>query len=348
MPINNSSSFFNINNFQNGFNFVQQNIPNNQNASLSPNTPVSPLQNLIPDALQQNKNNNTPLMNVLTNTVAQLKSTTNELAALNEQQTTNMVKDLLKFPKQFEQLVTMLTTDVKLNNSQTALLLLASNMNLSQLSNVLQNSSKEGMANLYKLLANYNQIGVSMKNEQLAHLTKLISFVSAASTSDVQSLKTVMLLYLPWLPLTDPDLLRFEIGIEKTPDDKSIGIDSVGVLLSTKNFGNLQSQILKTDEDGIKIEVISSETFPLAEFAELMKQESKRYSININFDLAKKPEFNKEKIEKSATEVFLNTSPGVNPFLLLISNALIKNVHEIDEKENSRWQEKEKNENGKS
>lgn len=340
MPINNSGSFFN--NFQNGFNFSQPN-----NMPVQQNAPLTPVNNLVPAPLQP-QNKETPLMNVLTNTVTQLQSTAKELASLNEQQTINMVKDLLKFPKQFEQLVTQLTTDAKLSNQQTALLLLASNMNMSQLSQVLQNSSKEAMSNLYKMLASYNQLGVSMKDEQLSHLTKLISFVSAASTSDVQSLKTAMLMYLPWLPLTDPEAFKLEIGTNGVDNEQSVGLDSVGVLLSTKNYGNLQSQILKTEEDGIKIEVISSETFPLAEFTELMKQESKRYSININFDLARKPEFNKDKVEKSQTEVFLNTSPGVNPFLLVISNALIKNVHEIDEKETTKWQQKEISENGKN
>ena len=38
----------------------------------------------------------------------------------------------------------------------------------------------------------------------------------------------------------------------------------------------------------------------------------------------------------------MNTSPGVNPFLLLISNAVIKNVHIIDVKENLKEQRKEK------
>ncbi len=346
MPINNSGSFFN--NFQNGFNFNNQSMPNNaNNLSQIQNSPVAPLQNSVPAPLQQ-QNQQTPLLNVLTNTVSQLNSTVNELAALNEQQTINMVKDLLKFPKQFEQLILQLTTDAKLSNRQTAIFLLASNMNLPQLTHLLQNSSKDAMSNLYKMIANYNQMGVRMNDEQLSHLTKLISFVSAASNSDTQSLKTVMLMYLPWLPLTDPEILKLEIGQPEQDNEEAIGLDSVGVLLSTKNYGNLQSQILKTAEDGIKIEVISSETFPLKDFADLMKLESKRYNININFDFAQKTEFNKDKVEKTETEVFLNTSPGVNPFLLLISNALIKNVHEIDEKENLRWQEKEKNENGKS
>lgn len=340
MPINNSGAFFN--NFQNGFNFHQQNnIPTPSNA------PVNQVNNLVPSSLQ-NQNKPATLLNVLTNTAIQLQSTAKELASLNEQQTVNMVKDLLKFPKQFEQLISRLTTDVKLTNSQTAILLLSSNMNLPQLSQLIQNSSKEAMSNLYKMLADYNKLGVSMKDEQLSHITKIISFISASSASDVQSLKTTMLMYLPWLPLTNPETFKLEIGSNSDNNSEAIGLDSVGVLLSTKNYGNLQAQILKTDEDGIKIEVISSETFPLQDFVELMKLESKRYSININFDLAKKPEFNKDNVQKSETEVFLNTSPGVNPFLLLISNSLIKNVHELDEKETEKWQQKENMENGKS
>ena len=339
MPINNSGSFFS--NFQNGYNFIQNNIPMPQNAG------VDSINKFVPAPFQE-QNNQTPLLDILTDTKEQIQSTVKELASLNEQQTVNMVKDLLKFPKQFEQLLVQLMTETKLSGKQTAILLLASNMNLPQLSEVLKNSSKEALSNLYKMLANYNQLGVSIKDEQISHLTKLISFVSASSCSDVQSLKTTMLMYLPWLPLNNPDVLKLEISSNTDEDGNAFGIDSVGVLLSTLNYGNLQAQIIKTDEDGIKIEVISSETFPLSQFTDLMKLESKRYSININFDLARKPEFNKEKIEKTQTEVFLNTSPGVNPFLLLISNALIKNVHEIDIKESKRWNKKEIEENGKS
>lgn len=337
MSINNFGSFFN--NFQNGFNFAQSNNANNPDNILQ-NMPLSQIQNAVQKPIIPQSQNQTPLLNVLKDTAIQLEATTKELAKLSEQQTINMVRDLFKFPKQFEQLIIQLTTDVKLSNQQTALFLLTSNLNLPQLSQMLQNNSKEAMSNLYKMLADYNQLGIKMKDEQLSNLTKLISFISASSTSDVQTLKTTMLMYLPWLPLTDPDIFKLEIGSSNITNEEGIGIDSVGVLISTLNYGNLQAQILKTEEDGIKIEVISSETFPLSDFVELMKLESKRYNININFDLAKKEAFNKEKVKKTKTEVFLNTSPGVNPFLLLISNALIKNVHDIDVKE--------KKENGKS
>ena len=284
---------------------------------------------------------------LLPQTTAQLTQTLNELSALNQQQTINMLKDLLQFPKNFEQILQQLTVTSQTARQNTALMLLASNLNLSQLSSLLQSSSKEALTNLYQMLAQYNQLGVNLKNEQLGQISKLISFVSASSTSDVLSLKTLMLMYLPWLPLTDPDAFKLEMA-QKESGGAVGSDDSVTILIKTENYGNLQAEINKTGEDGIKIELTSSETFPQKDFVLLMKEESKKYSININFELSRKEAFNKTKNEKSQTQVCMNTSPGVNPFLILISNALIKNVHTIDSKENLREQRKEKVDNGKS
>ena len=77
-----------------------------------------------------------------------------------------------------------------------------------------------------------------------------------------------------------------------------------------------------------------------------MKEESKKHNININLLLDVKEAFNKKKDEKYETQVFMNTSPGINPFLLLIANTVIKHVHTIDYKENLREQRKEKVQNG--
>ena len=307
------------------------------------NTQNQPLNNNLMPQMQQN----TPLDVLLPNYIQQLQQTTSQLASLNQQQLTNMIKDLLNFAKNFDAFLSQLTVNSQNINKQTALLMLASTLNLTQLSSLLQNNSKDAMTNLYQMLAQYNQLGVSIKDEQLTQLSKLISFVAASASSDVQSLKTTMLMYLPWLPLTDPNAFKLEIT-NAGSDNNDISDDFVTVLIATENFGNLQANIYKTQQDGIRIELITSETFPQNDFVILMKEESKKYSININFQLEKKEIFNKSKNENATTQVSMNTSPGVNPFLLLISNALIKNVHIIDDKENLKEKRKEKVENGKS
>ncbi len=319
------------NNFSNNFNGI--------NTNNVQNTPLN--QNQMPQMQQ-----NTPLDVLLPKYIAQLQQTSSQLAALNRQQLTDMIKDLLNFSKNFDSFLSQLTVNSQNINQQTALLMLASTLNLGRLSSLLQNNSKEAMTNLYQMLAQYNQIGVSLKDEQLALFTKLISFVAASSSSDIQSLKTTMLMYLPWLPLTDPDIFKLEIA-QKSAAGGENNDDSITVLISTENYGNIKSDIYKTDNDGIKLEFISSETFPQDEFKALMKEQSLKYSININFEFAIREVFNKDKKETAKTQVYMNTSPGVNPFLLLISNAVIKNIHIIDSKENLREQRKEKI-NGKS
>ncbi len=315
-----------LNNFANNFSRLNaNNVQNTLNETFMPQT-------------EQNSAAQTLF---LSNTAVQLNQTAAELASLNQQQTISMLKDLLNLSKSFDSFLSQLMTNSQQLNQQSALSLLASNMDLSQLTSLLQNNSKTAMTNLYQMLAQYNQVGVSLKDEQMSTLTKLISFVSASSASDVQALKTLMLMYLPWLPLTDPNAFKLEIASSNSSSGSSVA-DSVSVLISTENYGNLKADIYKTEEDGIKIELVSSETFPQKDFANLMKEESTKYNININLTLEKKEVLSKEKNKKSETQICINTSPGVNPFLLLISNALIKNVHIIDSKEKLRELRKEK------
>lgn len=316
-----------LNNFTNTFNGI-----NNTN-----NVPKTPLnQNSMPQMQQ-----NTRLNTLTTTYIAQFQQTVSQLASLNQQQLTNMIKDLMNFAKTFDAFISQLTVNSQTVNQQTALLLLASTLNFSNLSSLLQNNSKEAMTNLYQMMAQFNKLGVTINNDQLSQITKLISFVAASSSSDVQSLKTTMLMYLPWLPLTDPDAFKLEIAQKNTAGGED-NDDSITILISTENYGNIKADVYKTQQDGIRIEFTSSETFPQKEFKILMQEESIKYSININFLFSVKELFNKDKNEKTKTQVCMNTSPGVNPFLLLISNAVIKKVHIIDVKENLKEQRKEK------
>lgn len=320
----NPGQFFN--NFSNNFNGI--------NTNNIQNTPLN--QNQMPQMQQ-----NTRLNTLTTTYIAQFQQTVSQLASLNQQQLTNMIKDLMNFAKTFDAFISQLTVNSQTVNQQTALLLLASTLNFSNLSSLLQNNSKEAMTNLYQMMAQFNKLGVTINNDQLSQITKLISFVAASSSSDVQSLKTTMLMYLPWLPLTDPDAFKLEIAQKNTAGGED-NDDSITILISTGNYGNIKADVYKTQQDGIRIEFTSSETFPQKEFKVLMQEESIKYSININFLFSVKELFNKDKNEKTKTQVCMNTSPGVNPFLLLISNAVIKNVHIIDVKENLKEQRKEK------
>ena len=323
------------NNFLNNFNRVVQNsnVQNAQQGMIGQPQPQSNAPYIAQPFLPQ--------------TTQQLAQTVTELALLNQQQTANMLKDLLQMPKNFEQLLTQLANMPKAEAQKTALMLLASSLNTGQLSSMLQTNSKQAMTNLYQMLAHFNQVGMNMNDEQTSQLSKLIMFVSASASSAVQTIRTTVLMYFPCLPLTDPNAFKLEIA--SAGSDGGVGADDfITLLISTENYGNIQAVIYKTEQDGTKIEFTSSQTFPQKDFIELMKEESKKHNININLLLDIKEAFNKKKDEKYETQVFMNTSPGINPFLLLISNSVIKYVHTIDYKENLREQRKEKVQNGES
>ena len=321
-----------FNNFANGLNQGVQNFAMQRTNSLS--TPS--------EANSLTQNNTSQTESLFNNTTQQLAQTTAELAQLNQQQTINMLKELLNMPKQFEQFIQQLVTTNSTSSAQIAFLLLSSTLNMSQLSSLLQNSSKEAMTKLYQLVAQYNQLGVGMKDSQLSEISKLISFVMASSTSDSQALKSTMLMYLPWLPLTDPDAFKLEIGSKQNEESGAFSDDNIVILISTENYGNVKIDIFKTGEDGIRIDFASAQVFPVKDFDTLIKELSKKYNININMNFTKKEALNKDKTKQSQTKISMHTSPGVNPFLLLVSNSVIKIVHEIDQKQNLIEARKEK------
>lgn len=319
-----------LNTFANNFNKVTTN--NVQN-------------NIVNNSMAQQNQQQTPLQTLLPQTTMQLQQTTSELQMLNQEQNMMMLKDLLNFPKNFEQLLNKLATNPEFAQIKSALMLLASTVDMSKLTNLLQNNSKNATANLYQLLAQYNQLGISIKEEQMIQITKLISFVAAAASNEIQSLKTVMLMYLPWLPLTEPNSFRMEI-IEGGQDETAEQEESVSILVSTENYGDLKADIYKTDEEGITIYLLTSTVFPQKKLLELINTDSKKYSIHINVEMGSKEEFKPK--DGAKFEIFMNVSSQVNPFLLLISNTIINHLHIIDTKMSLDEKRKEKINNGKS
>ena len=313
------------------------NFTNNVNRIIAGNVQNNAVPNMPANTEQQTAS---LIKEFFPNTAVQLSQTAAELTALNQSQTVNMLKELLNMPKNLEQLISQLTVNDS-SAAKSRLQMLSSELDLSGLSTLLQSGSKEAAVKLYQMIAEYNQLGVSLKSEQLGEITKLISFAGASSTSDAQSLRTALLMYLPWLPLTDPNAFKLEIA-QKGSDGGVDSTDSVTLLISTQNYGNMQCVLYKTQEDGIRIDVMLSETFPQKELSILMREESKKYGININLGYEVKTNFNKKKNEQAKTQVCMNVSSGVNPFLILISGSFIKSVHLVDEKENLKEQRKEK------
>ena len=260
---------------------------------------------------------------------AQLAQTASELAEMNQKQAVDMLKDMLNVPRNMEQLISQLTTNSSYVNIKTAMFLLNSTLDIMKLSAMLQNTSKDAITNLAQIISKYSQTGLPLKEEQITQIAKMLTIVSTSTTSEVQTLKTMMLLYLPWLPLTSPDMFKLEIAKAGSSGGLE-GTDSITVMIATENYGNVMGVLSKTDEESISADITVSKSFPCNDLKYLLNEESKKYSVNINCSFTQKSEFDKDKVKKSKTKVVMNTSPGVNPFLILIAGAFIKHVHDTD------------------
>ena len=295
---------------------------NNFNGMNTKNVQNTPLNQANANTQQQR----TPLEVLFPKYISQLSQTVNELAMLNQQQMTNMIRDLLQFPRNFEQLLTQLAVNPGEINQKIAVLLLASNMNITQLSALLKNSSKTAMTNLYQMLAQFNITGMSLKDEQIGQLTKLISFIAASSSSDVQTLRTTMLMYLPWLPINAAS--DFNASYENSDEKKaSSDEDSIFIYITTKNYGIVKIFLYK-ENDGYDMDVNCSEDFPKEKFNESVKADTKfvlknppTYTVRKNTD---------DEQKKSETDVSFSKNSKVTPQLLIIIHAIIKLVADID------------------
>ena len=251
-----------------------------------------------------------------------------EVNQLEQQQTTQMIKELFQLPKEITEFLQLVTNQGK--NAQVKELL-GMLIDLNQMSGVLQQNGKSALSNLYQIIAEYNRLGVSMKSQEITELAKVINMaVRQVTSTEVQTLKTVMLLYLPWLPLTDSEAFKLEIT-EKKEEAASDSEDNITLLISTVNYANLQAAISKTGNESVNVNVICSENFPSNDLKNGLDEKSIKFNVPINFESKVHESATKYKNEERKMKIFMNTSPGVNPFLLLIANSVLNIVHNIDD-----------------
>ena len=124
---------------------------------------------------------------------------------------------------------------------------------------ILQNG-KQAVAALIIAMASASKQGMS--NEQIQETLSIInSCISMAeSNNPAQTLKSLMMLYLPWLPLNEG--IGFDLEITPQEGESDSNNSKLTVLIQTKNFGNLKGEFTLTTSNSVDILIICSENFP--------------------------------------------------------------------------------------
>ncbi|MDR1167534.1 MAG: hypothetical protein LBK53_01405 [Heliobacteriaceae bacterium] len=295
-----------------------------------------------------------------------------QMNALEGSERSLFVKDIMKLPKQLNELIYMIQKNISqaqlqqqfgqanrnaLSNTQAQILaqlqglseaqnimmtgnkalasqlqssiknlpLSASGMiNLSDMAALIQANGKDAVTKLISSMANAAKAGINDLTP-LRDSAKIINAsVAAASQNDsAQTMKMLLLLYLPWLPLqegTDFDL-EFQAQEEEHDDDSILVIS-----ITTINYGTLTATLILENSNSVTIIIQCSNEFPKDELLLRIEEDKQNYAMHSNVSFETKE--NAAVHEK--VRVNMSNTNLVNPYMLLTAHTIIRHTIEID------------------
>jgi len=214
------------------------------------------------------------------------------------------------------------------NNNLKNLQILSNGMiSLTDLAAMLQANGKDAIAKLIITMANASKQGVTDLT-QLKDTAKLInaSIALASQENSAQTLKTLLLLYLPWLPLQEGT--DFDIEVLQNPDNEEN--DSILVItISTINFGKVIATLILETSNSVHVNIECSDKFPKEELLLRIENEEKHYAMQsvVSFQaIDTKP----DESERVKASVSMSSMSEINPYMLLMSHTIIRHTIMID------------------
>ena len=202
-------------------------------------------------------------------------------------------------------------------------------INLSEVASMIQANGKEAIAKLITSMANSAKLGLTDLS-QMKDTAKLINAsIAAASQNDsAQTMKLLMLLYLPWLPLQEG--VGFDLEIEA--GENSDGSDSILVItITTLNYGTVTATLILESSNSVHVNIECVKEFPKDELLMRIEGDEKHYSMEsvVSFETSAQTTVN-EAQEKPQAKINMSNTNEINPYLLLMSHTIIRHVIEID------------------
>ena len=212
-------------------------------------------------------------------------------------------------------------------HQNTINLIFSGMISLNDISKLILQNSKHAVTSLIIAMASASKQGLS--NEQIQETLSVLNscIALAESNNPTQNLKSLMMLYLPWLPLNEG--VGFDLEITQQEGEQDSNNSKLTVLIQTKNFGNIKGDFILTTSNSIDIMITCSENFPKNILKKSLMDESSSFSMNTNIDIENIS--SQDKInETHETKVNLSATNEMNPYLLLMAHSFIRNIILID------------------
>lgn len=241
----------------------------------------------------------------------------------------NLNQDLLQNQKTLAALFGEAAPAANLPAQQEATILFFSGMiSMSNISKLILQNSKQAVAELIISMASASKQGMS--NDQIRETLSIINSCIAMAEKDnpTQTLKSLMMLYLPWLPLNEG--VGFDLEITPPDGETELNDSKLTVLIQTKNFGNIKGVFTLTTSNSVDVYIICAENFPKSILQKSLMDESSSHAMNTNIDIEEVKPKNTELNEVRETKVNLSAANEMNPYLLLMAHSFIRNTIIID------------------
>ena len=201
-------------------------------------------------------------------------------------------------------------------------------INLNQISQLLQTNGKDAITKLIMSMTEASKAGITDLS-QMKEMAKLINAsISIASENNPQkTLKLLLMLYLPWLPLEDG--VGFDLEIQQKSENKEESDSILQITISTINYGVVKATLVLESSNSVQVTIEASEKFPKNELKTRISKEQKFYAMDsvVSFTDNKRQE---QTPTQQSANVNMSQTTEINPYLLLMAHTLIKHVIEID------------------
>lgn len=201
-------------------------------------------------------------------------------------------------------------------------------IHLPAISDMILKNSKQAVAGLIIAMASASKNG--MTNEQISQTLSIINscVAMAESGNPAQTLKSLMLLYLPWLPLNEG--VGFDLEVETDNGENESNDSRLTVLIQTKNFGNVKGIFTLTTSNSVDVLITCSEDFPKTLLQKSLMEEGSSHAMSLSIDVEAVEPKKIEQLEKQEAKVNLSATNEMNPYLLLMAHAFIRHTITID------------------
>lgn len=202
-------------------------------------------------------------------------------------------------------------------------------INLNEIALLLQKNGKEGITKLIMSMTEASKAGITDLS-QMKEMAKLInaSVSIAAENNPQKTLKSLLMLYLPWLPLEDG--VGFDLEIQQKSNEHSESDSILVITVSTINFGIVKATLVLESSNSVQVSIECTKDFPKKELTLRCENDQKFYSMDSVIAFETSTTSKKASPEKQSAAVNMSQTTEINPYLLLMAHTLIKHIIEID------------------